>query len=129
MTDATERRALGLRKMTEVYGFDVVDSPGDEFFGYTVDHLFAEIWTREGLSMRERRLLLIGLLAGQGLNDVLDLQLPAALDNGELDPAELREIVIFLTHYVGWPMGAKLNGQVEGLIARRAKAAQREGAS
>jgi 4-carboxymuconolactone decarboxylase len=124
-----ERRERGLRKMAEVYGFDVTDSPGDEFFGYTVDHLFAEIWTREGLSMRDRRLLLIGLLAGQGLNDVLDLQFPAALDNGELTPEELREIVILLTHYVGWPMGAKLNGQVERLLARRAKAARQDGAS
>jgi len=124
-----ERRERGLRKMAEVYGFDVTDSPGDEFFGYTVDHLFAEIWSREGLSMRDRRLLIIGLLAGQGLNDVLDIQFPAALDNGELTPEELREIVILLTHYVGWPMGAKLNGQVERLLARRAKAARQDGAS
>ncbi|MEY2436055.1 MAG: 4-carboxymuconolactone decarboxylase [Acidimicrobiaceae bacterium] len=112
-----ERRRLGLETMAKVYGWDVSDGPGD-FFGMTVEHLFAEVWTREGLTFRERRLLLIGLLVGQGLDDVVGLQLDAALGNGELDADELREIVIFLTHYAGWPRGAKLNSAVEALIAR-----------
>ena len=41
------------------------DGPGD-FFGYTADHLFADIWNRPGLSDRDRRLLLIGMLADPG---------------------------------------------------------------
>jgi 4-carboxymuconolactone decarboxylase len=126
MTD--DKRQLGLDVMARVYGWEeVADGPGD-FFGYTVDHLFAEIWTRDGLSFRDRRLLLLGLLVGFGLDDVLDLQLGAALGNEELTPDELREIVIFLTHYAGWPKGAKLNTQVETTIARdaarRARAAE-----
>ena len=36
-------------------------------------------------------------------------------------PHTLREIVIFLTHYAGWPQGAKLNSQVEELIAKAAR--------
>ncbi|GAA4638136.1 carboxymuconolactone decarboxylase family protein [Actinoallomurus vinaceus] len=119
MTD--EKRRRGLEMMGEVYGWEVGDGPGD-FFGITVDHLFGEIWTRPGLSLRDRRLLLIGLLAGQGLNDVLDIQIPAALGNGELSPDELREIAIFLTHYVGWPLGARLSVQIDTLIARHEKA-------
>lgn len=115
-----DRRQLGLDTMSKVYGWEVNDGPGD-FFGMTVEHLFAEVWTREGLSFRDRRLLLIGLLVGLGLDDVLGLQLDAALGNEELTPDELREIVIFLTHYAGWPKGAKMNTEVETLIARRAK--------
>jgi 4-carboxymuconolactone decarboxylase len=103
--------------MREVYGWDVQDGPGD-FFGYTVEHLFGEIWSRPGLDQRERRLLLIGLLLGMGLDDVLGIQLDTALRLGELSPDQLREIVIFLTHYAGWPRGAKLNSAVEELIAR-----------
>ena len=118
--EISERRRLGLETMGKVYGWEVTDGPGD-FFGMTVEHLFAEVWTREGLSFRDRRLLLIGLLVGSGLDDVLALQLDAALGNGELDADELREIVIFLTHYAGWPKGAKLNTEVEKLIARAAK--------
>jgi len=119
MTD--DKRQRGLEVMAQVYGWDeVADGPGD-FFGYTAEHLFGEIWTRDGLSFRDRRLLLLGLVVGFGLDDVLDLQLGAALGNEELTPDELREIVIFLTHYAGWPKGAKLNTQVETTIARDAK--------
>ncbi|MFG1999297.1 carboxymuconolactone decarboxylase family protein [Spirillospora sp. NPDC048911] len=121
-----ERRARGLDMMRQVYGWEIGDAPGD-FFGITVDHLFGEIWTRPGLSMRDRRLLLIGMLAGQGLNDVLDIQIPAALQNGELSPAELREIAIFLTHYVGWPLGSKLSVQIDGLIAKERARSARSG--
>lgn len=67
------------------------------------------------------RLLIIGMLAGQGLNDVLDIQIPAALANGELSPAELRETAIFLTHYVGWPLGSRLSVQIDTLIAKHEK--------
>lgn len=114
MTD--ERRQRGLDKMHEVYGFDFSDGPGD-FFGYTADHLFADIWSRPGLSDRDRRLLLIGMLAGQGAQDVLTIQVPAAYQTGDLDAEALREIVIFLSHYAGWPVGARLNSLVEETVA------------
>jgi 4-carboxymuconolactone decarboxylase len=121
MDSDPQRRQLGLETMAAVYGWDVQDGGGD-FFGMTVEHLFAEVWTRDGLSFRDRRLLLIGLLVGRGLDDVLGIQLEAALGNGELEPDTLREIVIFLTHYAGWPAGAKMNSQVETIIARVEKA-------
>ena len=115
MTDDIRRR--GLEKMESVYGWAMKDGPGD-FFGYTADHLFADIWSRPGLNQEQRRLLLIGLLVGQNRHDVLGLQLGAALRLGELDADELREIVVFLAHYAGWPAGATMNTQVEGLLGR-----------
>jgi 4-carboxymuconolactone decarboxylase len=117
MESDPQRRQLGLETMAKVYGWEVADGPGD-FFGITVEHLFADIWNRPGLSYRDRRLLLIGLLVGRGLDDVVALQVEAALGNGELDAGTLREVVIFLTHYAGWPAGAKLNSQVETIIAK-----------
>jgi len=118
----SDKRRRGLEKMSEVYGWDVQDGPGD-FFGITVDHLFAEIWTRPGLSVRDRRLLLLGLLTGQGMQDVADIQIGAALRGGDLTTDELHEIAIFLTHYAGWPAGARLSMQVDKLIADHAKTA------
>lgn len=120
--DLPEERRRGLLKMEEVYGFNMTDGQGD-FFRYTADHLFADIWTRPGLSDRDRRLILIGMLAGQGADDVLGIQVPAALANGELDAEALREIVIFVSHYAGWPNGARLNSVVEKAIAKAAKKA------
>ena len=118
--DLPELRALGLRKMEQVYGFDMTDGTGD-FFAYTADHLFADIWNRPGLSDRDRRLLLIGLLSGQGAADVLGIQIPAAHASGDLDDAALREIVVFLSHYAGWPQGARLNSIVVETIAAAAR--------
>ena len=118
--DLPEARRRGLERMEEVYGFEMTDGVGD-FFGLTADHLFAEIWERPGLTDRDRRLLMIGLLAGSGGHDVLGIQVPAALANGELSPEELREIVIFLCYYAGWPNGARVNQVVETAIARAAK--------
>ena len=115
--DLPETRRRGLEKMEQVYGFDMTDGAGD-FFGITADHLFAEIWNRPGLTDRDRRLLLIGLLAGSGGHDVLTIQIPAAYAAGELDDEQLREIVIFLCHYAGWPNGARINSIVEETIAK-----------
>ena len=113
-------RSRGLAKMSQVYGWDVTDGPGD-FFGLTVEHLFGEIWQRPGLSDRDRRLLIIGMVVGSGQEDVLDLQFPAALANGELDDELLREVVIFVAHYMGWPRAARTNTKAEAAISSAAK--------
>ena len=112
-----EERARGIEMMKKVYGWDVSDVSGD-FVEQTVDQLFGEIWSRDTMSIRERRLLLIGLLVGRGLDDVVELQLDAALRLDELTADELREIVVFLSYYAGWPHGATLNSIVEKLISK-----------
>ena len=119
--DLPEVRRKGLEKMEEVYGFDMTDGEGD-FFRYTADHLFADIWNRPGLTNRDRRLLLIGMLAGSNQTDVLSIQVPAALSAGELDEDALREITILVCHYAGWPIGSRVNQVVEESIARAKKA-------
>jgi 4-carboxymuconolactone decarboxylase len=115
--DLPEARRRGLEKMEQVYGFAMTDGEGD-FFRYTAEHLFGDIWQRPGLTDRDRRLLLIGLLAGSNQTDVLTIQLPAAYANGELDDDALREIVILLCHYAGWPVGSRVNSIVEDVIAK-----------
>jgi 4-carboxymuconolactone decarboxylase len=115
--DLPEARRRGLDKMEEVYGFEMSDGEGD-FFRYTADHLFADIWNRPGLSNRDRRLLLIGMLCTHGAQDVLSIQVPAAYRSGDLDEDALREIVIMVSHYAGWPVGARLNSLVEETIGK-----------
>ena len=109
-------RKRGIEMMKKVYGWDITDAQGD-FTEHTVDHLFGEVWARDVLSVRERRMLLIGLLVAGGLDDVVELQLDAALRLEEMTPEELREIALFLTYYAGWPRGAKLNAIVEKLLS------------
>jgi 4-carboxymuconolactone decarboxylase len=123
--DLPEARRRGLEKMEQVYGFEMNDMAGD-FFGYTADHLFGDIWQRPGLSDRDRRLLLIGMLCTHGAQDVLSIQIPAAYRAGELDEDNLREIVIMACHYAGWPVGARLNSLVEETIAKAQREARKE---
>lgn len=113
------RRRRGLERMAEVYDFQVLDGPGD-FFGYTVEHLFGDVWERPGLTVRDRRLLLIGLMVAEGLDGTLGIQLQSGLAKGDLTADDLREIVVFLSHYAGWPKGAGLNSLVERAIAQDA---------
>jgi 4-carboxymuconolactone decarboxylase len=106
-----------MRTMAEVYswGDNLPDLPG-EYFAVTAEHLFGDIWNREGLSVRDRRLMLFGVIAALGETSVLPVQLNAALARDEVTPDQLREIAIFLTHYVGWPRGAAFNNLVEDTI-------------
>ena len=116
-----EKRQAGRELMARVYGWDEAPDVDGDFFGMTAEHLFADVWTRDGLSIRDRRLMLFGLLVALGDSTVIDVQIEAALKNGEMSPDELREVVIFLTHYAGWPRGAAFNSHVEAVIARHRK--------
>lgn len=132
MSDTAEsgmspERERGLAMMTEVYGFEMSDGPGD-FFAETADHLFGRVWSRPGLNHRDRRLLLLGALTAQGNTDIADIQVGAALGNGELTPEELEEIVLFLCYYAGWPNGTKLGNVVGPHVARARKTARRAAA-
>lgn len=117
-----ELRRAGLDKMNEVYAWEMPDMPGD-YFALTVDHLFGRIWSRAGLSMRDKRLITLAVVTAAGEKDLAEIQVNAALHNGELTDDELREMAIFITHYVGFPRGSGLNSVVEKVIARRNKAA------
>ena len=105
-SDVDDRRASGSAGWTRwprSTAATFQDGPGD-FFGYTADHLFADIWSRPGLDTAQRRLLLIGMLAAQGADDVLASSSRRRTPRGELDADGLREIVVFLAHYAGWPV-------------------------
>ena len=117
-------RAAGRAKMDEVYGFSVdPDTVEGPYVDVTVDHLFGSIWTREALDVRDRRMLTIGVLAALGQAPLLEIQFRAALERGELSVEQVREIVLHLAHYIGWPLSTGVNAAAEKIIAQRAEAA------
>ena len=124
MADGHDRRAAGMAKMEEVYGFSVdPDSMEGPYVDVTVDHLFGTVWTREALDVRDRRLATIGVIAAQGVPELLEIQFGAAMERGELTEEQVRELVLHLTHYIGWPLSTGMSGAAEKVIARRRKAA------
>ena len=118
-----ELRRKGLDKMNEVYGWEMPNIEGDAYFDLTVDHLFGDIWNRPGLSMRDKRIMTLTAVTAVGKRDLAEIQINAALLNGELSEDELKEMAVFLTHYLGFPLGSALNGAVASVVAKRKKAA------
>ena len=123
MADSS-RRERGLAKFNEVYCGDIPAPPPDTmaFFDIMLEQVFAEVWTRPALSQRDRRLLCIGAIAALGERDTFAIQVRAALKNGELSAAQLREIVIHLAQYAGYPRAAGLLPVVEKVIQEQEKA-------
>jgi 4-carboxymuconolactone decarboxylase len=120
-----ELRRKGLEKMNEVYGWEMPNVEGDDYFALTADHLFGSIWTRPGLSMREKRMMTLTVVTALGIQDLAEIQINAALHNEELTVSELKEMAIFLTQYLGFPLGSKLDGAVTKVVKQRKKAAQK----
>jgi 4-carboxymuconolactone decarboxylase len=120
-----EQRKRGLEKMNEVYGWEMPDIEGDPYFDLTVDHLFGDIWSRPELSMRDKRIMTLSVVTALGEQELAEIQVNAALQNGELTEEELKAMAVFLTQYVGFPRGSGLNGVVGRVIAKHKKAAAR----
>lgn len=64
--------------------------------------LFGDVWTRPGLSARDRSLATVSALIALYRPDELTFHLGRALDNG-VTWEELVELVTHLAFYAGWP--------------------------
>lgn len=122
MPDPT-RRARGLEKFEEVYGGNLPAPPAGTmaFFDLMLEQVFAEVWTRDVLSVRDRRLVTMGVIAALGERDTFAVQARAALEKQELTAEQLREMVIHLASYAGYPRAAGLVGVVEKVIGEAGK--------
>jgi 4-carboxymuconolactone decarboxylase len=127
VSEQEERRADGMAKMQEVYGFtvDPADLPG-RYTDMTVDHLFGTVWTDDTIELRDRRILTIGVLAAQDKPDLLEIQFENALRRGELTIDQVREVVVHLTHYIGWPLSTSVSAAAETAIRHCAAAVETE---
>ena len=112
--------AAGRRVMEQVYGKDLLPlsaKPGDSpWADETVTHLFARIWSRPGLSVRDRRLLVIGATAALGRAELIEIQVLGALRNGELNETELEEVLLQLAFYVGWPNATAVSRAIQAAL-------------
>lgn len=73
-----------------------------EFYQFTNDRLFGEIWAREELSPRDRSLITVALICADFRPGPLEHHLQFALTNG-VTKSELKEIMMHVAFYAGWP--------------------------
>ena len=116
---ASSRYQRGLDLMREVYAGDVTAPPEGvmDFADVMVPSLFAEVWGRDVMSIRDRRLLVLASAVCAPSPDTWKSHARAALNREELSPAELRETLIVLAQYCGYPKVVDLIPACEELIA------------
>jgi 4-carboxymuconolactone decarboxylase len=117
-----ERRTLGEETIKRVYAGDVIVPPeGYLFTDVMLNQLFADQWNRDATSMRDKRILLLGMIAALGETMTFKIQAKAAIKNGEISGDELRELHLFIAQYCGYPRAASMLAPMEEAIAEAAK--------
>jgi alkylhydroperoxidase/carboxymuconolactone decarboxylase family protein YurZ len=91
--DLNERRVVGQRLFTEVTG-QPAPPPTTPLIEMTVDHVLGEVWSRPGLTRKERRLVTLTAVASAGAERALAAHVDGAVDSGDLSIEELRELVL-----------------------------------
>lgn len=68
----------------------------------SMDNVFAKLWVRDGLDLRARSLVTLGILIALHAHDELKVHFPIALKNG-VTMKELEEVIYHSTAYAGFP--------------------------
>jgi len=118
-TPTTDRYVRGRDKLIEVDGSAgeaVVDSLGD-LGRHVVEYVFGDVYARPGLSLRDRELATVAMLAAKGgCEPQLDVHLRAACNVG-LTVDELREVLIQVAPYSGFPAAINAMRRLQALEA------------
>ncbi|MEV0227442.1 carboxymuconolactone decarboxylase family protein [Streptomyces sp. NPDC050704] len=93
LDDQTARAVSGTAETT---GF------GRELADLALEAVYNRLWTRPGLSARDRSLVTVSMLIALRAADELRLHFPAALRNG-VTQEELEEVVYQSSGYAGFP--------------------------
>lgn len=116
-----ERFAKGYDALKKIYGKPtadyVISAESTPYTDETIGRLFGEVWDRPGLSMRDRRLLVLGATAMLGRADLVQFQVAGGLQGGDFDKEQLDEAVFQLAYYVGWGNASALSQGVTAALA------------
>ena len=82
---------------------------------------FEQVWNRDVLTTRERRLIILTVLACFGRDDITQLHMGSALDLGDLDGDDLNEMAVTIGAYAGLPRGVAFSGLAQRLLAERSR--------
>lgn len=102
IVDPHERRQRGLELYRQIMAKEHPE-PTTPRSATLIDFVFAEIWSRPGITRRERRLIAMSCAAGADALSTLGDHFYAALKTDEFSIDELREFVLHFAVYCGWP--------------------------
>ena len=110
--DAERGRAMQERVYADV-------PPDDPWLKMSQEHLFGQIWTRPGLTMKERRLISLSVASAVGSRPGFASHLRGALESGDLSESEIWEWLIHFTQYAGYFKAAPVWSEYRALLAER----------
>jgi 4-carboxymuconolactone decarboxylase len=120
MMDAKDRRARGLA-VYQAMGWGenaAVKELDEDLWQFTTDVLFGEIWSRPGLSLRERELVtLAALMAAKA--DGMALHMRNAHNLG-ISFDEMKEVILQATIYLGMPKALFAMRKLKAVMAEAA---------
>jgi 4-carboxymuconolactone decarboxylase len=96
---ATRRRVLGDAYVDRAVAETASDAP---FQALITDAAWGHVWSRETISLRERSMLTIALLAGLGNDHELALHIRATANTGASE-ADVMEALLHVAIYAGVP--------------------------
>jgi 4-carboxymuconolactone decarboxylase len=116
MTDE-ERLRRGQEVFKKVHGDALeVNPPGAGFFhDISLRNIYNDIWGRDGMSVRERRLAVMGALAALNQMGALEKHLRSVLSLQELTWDEINEFAVTLSVYIGAPAIGNVFGLIRSL--------------
>ncbi len=90
-----------------------------ELMDIGIENIFGRLWTREGLSRRDRSLVTLGILITLRATEELKAHFRIARQNGLTDE-ELAEVIYHASGYAGFPAAATAkNVAVEALFKKK----------
>ncbi len=108
--------------------FDAVYGPGTSemvkpyknspFNQEIVGNQFGNLWSNPAMSIRDKRLMVLGATAMLGRQDLVEIQMTGALINGEFTDEQLDLIPLFLLFYAGAGNTTALFRGIEAAKAR-----------
>ncbi|MEM6486594.1 MAG: carboxymuconolactone decarboxylase family protein [Pseudomonadota bacterium] len=102
----TDRQEKGRALAQKYFGREISpDRENDPFFAPALEHLFGEIWAREGLSLRDRALVTVASLMVLGREREFGIHLHGAMNVGVTE-VEIEEMIVHLGYYGGFPTAA-----------------------
>ena len=97
------------------------DRFGAEFARLAFENAYTALWTRPGLSLKERSLVTIGILIALGNERELRSHFAAGLRNG-LTVKQIEEIVYHASAYAGFPAASSALAAAAQVVAQENKA-------
>ena len=123
-TDFEERRARGIAVLSSLTGqadasemAAKLEAENGALGSFALDFVLGDIWSRPGLSKRDRNLIVLTMLATLHQTNQLSYYVPGGLNHG-LTATEIREIMTHIAAYAGFPRALDAMAETNRILTK-----------